>query len=248
MRGILQSREIWATDVLTMNDEKELLYGHGMAATIVAERGTDGLPLYVVSRIADLEDVRDVWKQWCTHLACFSVSFEIESQWTKYADMGRGFALGFDSVNLETSCHSMDAVLFPVVYHVPSQEDMIKECLRRVTEIWKKYPLNQESRSLYLTAAIRRLVTLIITLKHPTWTEEQEWRILVVQTHEDEQAKFKRYFQQGNRCYFRLPLCTPGTLKQIILGSENPSEIPTILEFAQESGFPDVQVTRYSSA
>jgi hypothetical protein len=78
---IVQSKSLWARDILRMNDEREIEYAFtDVLAPLVAEV-RNGHPKYFLKAIAPAEQVRGIWGQGkSTHIACFSSTSQLLSQ------------------------------------------------------------------------------------------------------------------------------------------------------------------------
>jgi hypothetical protein len=87
-----------------MNDETEISYAfNNVIGSVVAEKDHLGQCRYYIAAVKSAQDVKDVWGGWCTHIACFSSTAELPSQWVNYAKC-TGFAIGFDRTALQKWC------------------------------------------------------------------------------------------------------------------------------------------------
>jgi hypothetical protein len=93
--SILDSSKLWFTSIYHMDDPQELNFGFSVARELfkeAAERSKGLARRFCRERAedADRQKIREL-------IAFYSVSFglrDVEKQWTKYADQGRGVALG----------------------------------------------------------------------------------------------------------------------------------------------------------
>lgn len=241
MNSIVSTGQMWVTDALTMEDQSEIIYGHEIAAGIIAERKEDDSPFYPFDRI-DTTKTRDVFRQWCTHIGCFSSSLEISHQWQKYADGGRGVALGFETIALQQWCQSRKIPLFQLLYDRTKQEKLLREFLHLATKIGHRLKPKKEEVDAYIHSATIRLSTFIMWLKSPDYSCEAEWRVLAIQKKAG--GAYRRVRHPAGRCCFELPLCNPETLREVVIGPENSENESVVRNLLTSSGFHDVLVRR----
>jgi hypothetical protein len=103
---ILESRNLWAPDIFSMKDKREVEYPF-----------TDVIKPLVPERefVASADQIREVWRKGnCHHIACFSSTAELPSQWKNYAECA-GYAIGFNRDALRLWCNANLATLFPMI-------------------------------------------------------------------------------------------------------------------------------------
>lgn len=102
-RGILESGNLWLTDVFNLNDPSELKHGFSHAVDIINRYAGNG-PLETKLFAKQFERLLvDDGIEAAAHyfVGCFSAACDDLGQWRAYADNGQGFALGFDTAILE---------------------------------------------------------------------------------------------------------------------------------------------------
>jgi hypothetical protein len=104
--GIIESGKLWFSDIFGLNDPSELRHGLKVAIDVLKSRITDPRPeVAIFARELGRFDV-DGGIEAAGHffICCFSGDGDDLGQWRAYADDGRGYALGFETVALEDAC------------------------------------------------------------------------------------------------------------------------------------------------
>jgi hypothetical protein len=102
--GILESGELWATQVSCLNDSSEIRYALSMLRGFFTDKVTDpGLDLdekFVCERVVeDLSVDGALTSEW--FVACFTEEKDDLSQWRAYGRGEGGYAIGFDNARLQ---------------------------------------------------------------------------------------------------------------------------------------------------
>ena len=111
-------------------------------------------------------------------VACFSQASDQLSQWRAYARDRSGFSIGFVSEELKAAMKNQPVKLVPCIYTPEAQTAIVAEmCEDIVSEFLacKKMDLLTNSAAGTL---IRRLMEVAPILKDPSFSEEQEWRLV----------------------------------------------------------------------
>src|SRR5450755_2950832 len=141
--GILQSRKLWASDVMYLNDSKEIHYGHGLGLAFIQQFREDSMVyrslrrgLGYLSSMINEANVND-------YIVSFCAKPDLLSQWRAYGRNGTGFAIGFDrsvldSVIAPMDYHNMIASLFPIVYGEALQAEAVyRVCNGGAVILWR---------------------------------------------------------------------------------------------------------------
>ena len=102
LKGILETGQIWLTDIFKLNDPSELSHGVSFAVDALSERAANG-PSEAQKFAKLFADFHERGIQETAHyfVCSFSSNGDELGQWRAYADNGRGCALGFDGNALE---------------------------------------------------------------------------------------------------------------------------------------------------
>jgi hypothetical protein len=244
---ILQSRTLWASDILRMNDLREIEYAFAdILSPLVSER-ENGHSKYFLRSLAPSDQIRNIWGTGnCTHIACLSSTSELPSQWKTYAKCA-GYAIGFNRAALQTWCNACGVAgsgvtLFPVIYDASLQTKLIREFLdrekqlemRRCADLSATMPVRDEAR-VYLAI-------LAMALKDPQHSAEKEWRILIIQRNDRD--RFNRLTREDGVCYFELPLIAPELVTHIVCGPQCTTGTAELRSQLTDVGLGAVEIRR----
>ena len=186
--GISQSKNIWATDLRFLNDKKE--FQHSLDITHSILEGfyrVDDNPKKLKGLNYDfIEHLRiNLGKKWNpeVYVASFTEEGDLLSQWRGYCSKG-GFSIGFHFDLLSRIAEKHDSFLLPCVYDFKIQKKLLEELLvshsKKYDEAIKD---NNQNNSDELAHSISNefiisLFALAPMLKHESFNEEKEWRIV----------------------------------------------------------------------
>jgi Protein of unknown function (DUF2971) len=200
--GMLQSHQIWTTNVRFMNDRSELDYGINLVCRVFEEDEFVGkLPPQdrsaFAKKKANIRLMLDDAEKNTTH---FAISFcekeNLLSQWRGYGQSGSGFALGFQTDRLGEFVAEprpgsnlrpeelVPVMLRRVIYEEHAQKDFVRSWIRAIvksiqfdrsvnTPTQTEWPYTQLDM-----AVIRLLYECLVCFKHPGFYEEEEWRLI----------------------------------------------------------------------
>lgn len=195
LRGIVTSDRLWASNTRYLNDSTEIHYGvqRAMEALRAYDRAgcepatrrfMDGLgdPDKAVVR-AFLDRTLDVF------VVCFCSSADVLSQWRAYAGEGSagGYAIGFEPAGALQAWPQMasgrhELALRRVVYDTDRQDAVLHDLVARMVPILDADPTNVARQNAFAKHLVNGLVEAATWCKHPSFQEEQEWRIVYVRT------------------------------------------------------------------
>jgi hypothetical protein len=239
---ILNSGKLWASDVLCMNDKTEITYAFNEIISPLAALREEGNPKYFIRSVKE-DLVKQVWGTWCTHVACFSSTPELPSQWQRYAQCA-GYAVGFDRSRLDEWCIQQSISLFPMSYDRLRHEQMIRRFLDEEADLEFQRNISHSSpaRDALREKAVVYLSSLAMSLKEHSWSDEHEWRILVIQLHGE--SRFERLTRNGGVCYFELPIVTPQLVTELVFGPRCPAVTAELKQQLDQAGLGSVSIRR----
>lgn len=217
LKGILETGEIWASKVGFMNDAVEFQLALNMARDILLEhvKREDNRDK-CETLLEDIEDVRSV------NVFVFSLSEEgdLLSQWRGYCPAGGGYSIGFSSVALRSVVEgSLSFQLGKCIYNELAQRETVDDLVSRA--------VSQESGSfsdlgIFADLSFQEvLVAMAQLLKHESFSEEREWR-LISSPQPYTNPRFQHRPGRYNLIpYYRLPLWSPRGkvgIERIIIG------------------------------
>jgi hypothetical protein len=179
--GIAKSKELWATNIHYLNDESEFKHAVDLMKSELWKLTDDSSPFArpkdevheFVKYLSDrLETIREL------HIFVFSFSGNgnLLSQWRAYCRSG-GYSLGFNSKDLRNSTVNNSFFLAKCIYDSAAQQSVLHsiltETMQGITSSGKKEREDQA------TAFLIKLVRVAPLLKHPAFSEECEWRLVL---------------------------------------------------------------------
>lgn len=202
--GILETASIWGTEYRKLNDTAELTEGESAIdaelEAISSEYADTTARGSVCRQVLDARrSYRMTDPRHGVYVTSFSSKGDLLTQWDRYAQGARGFAIGFNSLPLPVSPQAprgLDTSLAPdfqpCVYSQEAYRAMLRRELFGVADNFETYAAayrrdltdvqaEQLGRSAWLTAA-SRLGASVPYLKHEGFVDEREWRLAHIGT------------------------------------------------------------------
>jgi hypothetical protein len=184
--GIVDSRALWASDIRYMNDSAELKHAADLINTEVTNRIGAGHPK---------PDLLSQFLDWVTHRITnghmlFASSFRsngnLLSQWRGYSRLGKGVSLGFDPDHILGCAEQQSFQIGKCIYSCESQARLISQVIDAVEILAEghfpdsatqaKTGVNSYHSVFHLIES--DLLRIAAILKHPSYREEEEWRVV----------------------------------------------------------------------
>jgi len=181
--GIIESKSIWATNALYLNDASELNYSRKMFKTQLREyqnniiKNINSYEYNVFTTlIMNIEDKDFIHPDLPgIYVSSFSEKDDLLSQWRGYCPRGPGFSLGFKLTKLKKCFLEGGAILIRQCIYDEKQQ--IKRLIKLIDQFVQKYNDDIEGGFEYF---FNEFMKLAPTLKHPKFQEEREWRIFYI--------------------------------------------------------------------
>lgn len=195
LAGIVSTGTLWATDIAYMNDTSELQYAINLVSEEIKNIDTSNpLVVELLRRASHLTEPTNASLGYCA--ACFCTNADLLSQWRAYGDAGKGFALGFDAYEFSGDHHRVRKV----IYDQDVQRQLIRSSINEFVSAFEKVSCGESRVSLdqkkilpAFSAAIASLLAeYILAFKHPAFSEEGEWR-LIIEYNRDEHLPFIKF-------------------------------------------------------
>jgi hypothetical protein len=218
MLGIVKSKTIWATNIHSMNDANEFKLALQITRSLLKEETdkdyTSAIEL-IASRLEGIEGISI-----CT--ASFSEEPDELSQWRAYTG-DYGFSIGFQTDILSIMAEEQGFFLAPCIYEYKKQITIIKEILNPYMEMLRYTDhLDSDNRSReQVNNFIKHLVIYGPMLKHETFKEEHEWRLISYPLRAGHEQMEYRSGKSMITPHFCFKLChdnKPIKLHQIVVG------------------------------
>jgi hypothetical protein len=194
VRGILQSKAIWLTDILHLNDPSELKFGMDPARARLHEhlqKSTNELAKRFLSDL-DLLITKDVFDVFGFYVASFSLDGDHLDQWRAYADNGRDYCIEFfkSIFTGESLAANPAGRVLPVriEYGRDTIENAQKLVIDEVVNLMESLPLAapkpsaKEFNIFMHDVGVESALIVVgqaIDIKHKAYEREQEVRLLL---------------------------------------------------------------------
>lgn len=234
IKGILQSGDLWASDLRVMKDPTELRYATGILSQVAGE-----FPHC-------LESFRDKLADELLglgfHLACLSMRKDLQRQWNDYADELRGCAIIFDTARLKERCAEVEVFGFPLAYDPLIQVQMFELAFHKEEELRRIIAKRKWATVLHLEL-LMTLGSILTVVKNEACSFEHEWRLQIVKLD-----GFKAVARGGGLVSRELPVCTPDTVVGLLLGPKCPMSVDEAQNLLIKLGYLCAKVARVSEA
>ena len=191
LRGILESGQLWFTDIFNLNDPSELIHGIGHAFDILKRQASGGQKeakafseMFADMVAGNIETSAHYF------VCCFSMTDRDLGQWRAYADDGRGYAIGFDAGVLEQAFAKAGASVtlhstFPVSYNDTRLREIYEQFMEKTIPVIS-VPKGMGLDSAVVTEFVKELFTKLASscvfvstyFKHEVYKNEEEYRFL----------------------------------------------------------------------
>ena len=201
LEGILGKRSLWASQIHFLNDTQEFKYSFDIFEKVLLELRKE-LPVGLIpalgptpppsnpkellarfySAMKDMLLEEFVSK---TPICVFSLSEkgDLLSQWRGYCSPGGGYSIGFRTELLIQFLKTCNLYIEPCIYDEKKQEAIVKQVVSKTGQAFlessTKDPTElQKIGEKYLLQFFVELSRIASILKHPSFHEECEWRII----------------------------------------------------------------------
>lgn len=187
LRGIIESKALWATNCAYMNDRLEVRYGvnaivaelESNKSTIINSAVASDKPLFD-SLINGLRN----YSGFDCFASCLSYNGDQLSQWRGYGAFGSGYSIGFDAMKLVQLLFNVPEPITKPVDVIYDTDNLIRGCTA-VTNYVRKTMADLSDHDKITGAEYIRLLlqvhitSLVMSFKHFKFHEEREFRFVV---------------------------------------------------------------------
>ena len=219
---ILQSKSIWMTHILHMNDAVE--FAHGL------DFFKEGLDLLIAKKVDptlvnSLKNILEREKQpsVAPYIFCMTANKDQLSQWRAYGDNGLGVSIGFKCSEL-LSCDALHVKAVNVIYDDTEKRQIVNTAIDKLATLL--LALQNEGKNINEDSYIRAIARAYFfaayiqskRFKESSWSEEQEWRAVVMAKKGDMRVGART---RGGQIipYLDCPLvCFQNLLNEVVIG------------------------------
>lgn len=184
--GIVDSGVLWASDVRYMNDSAEMKHTADLIRADVARRMAGGNKNpKLLNQFLDWVSYR-ITNGHMLFGASFRSNGNLLSQWRSYSSLGKGVSIGFDPNYILQCAKNQSFQVGKCIYDPADQMDLIKQIVDAIEVLAEEHGENTDktkrkpSQSYYDVFEMIEsdLLRIAAILKHPSFQEEEEWRIV----------------------------------------------------------------------
>jgi hypothetical protein len=179
--GILETKALWASSIHYMSDAAELSHALDWVRVelgLALNREDNGHHDFYRILLERLETLRHV------NIFAFSLSEHGDQlgQWRGYCPEGTGYSIGFDYADLRAPMERQGFRLVRCVYRTSEHKTIISELIERAVARLPSASRDQPGYQASLEAAsqlfLHGLMFIGPAMKHPSFAEEREWRLM----------------------------------------------------------------------
>lgn len=193
--GILDSKQVWATNIHCLNDSKEFVHALSLAKLAIRQVLEEEIEDEFEVIYAAVEVALDSISQLSVYVSCYSEVSDSLSQWRGYCPPGFGYSIGFDGDALRAAASRQGFELGRCIYDKFEQENiclswaratvqLIKRELKRSDEIVK---VVQDASNTFLNT----FYAFAPLLKHESFHSESEWRLFGLVRSDDVRLRIR---------------------------------------------------------
>lgn len=224
MMNIIENKYLRLSNALKTNDGLEYKYFGMVLKSYANTLITDSDRLKLISeQVVDLAtEIKD--KKYIPYVCCLSSANDLLSQWRGYGDDGQGVAIGFDFENSEQYIKEIDMNYIsnePFITKVDYLDMEYVDDARIVYHNMFSYLASRNEK--YIESyelGIWQAALCAIKLKHFSFQEEQEYRIVWLKDKEKDSSMKSEFCPKKGKiinCY-KFELAISSVVKEIVLG------------------------------
>lgn len=254
--AILSNRSFYLTDIYSSNDSMEIQYQLDLLLRLIKERD-------ISEELLELNIETSKLNYRYIYALCLCYEPDLLTLWTRYANDGKGVAIGLDldKLNISHQLPSQNIVPRKCVgigtckYNLHDQEQIIQHAIsyyldQRLFLSSSKTELNFEDK---LSECFMSLKRSSPVFKHPSFADEREVRILF--TPGDVYQNHSNYLNIGNisihernelngRYYHEMTIDNDEIFKEIIIGPKNNISSDEISSFLLENNLSNIDIKK----
>ncbi len=176
LRGIVGHGALWSSDVRYMNDSAELRHTADLIRAEVNRRISDNhTHPKLLTRFLDWVAHR-ITNGHMVFAASFRANGNLLSQWRGYSTLGKGISIGFNPEHILACAKRQRFQIGRCIYEPEAQRALIAQVIDAVEAVAAQDD-DQDPTTVFaeLESDLLRLAAI---LKHPSFREEDEWRIV----------------------------------------------------------------------
>jgi hypothetical protein len=189
--GIMRGKMLWVSSIRHLNDAAELSY-----AIAILKKYLAGPEIGPEDQLSDtwilfqqgVTKYLGVLENSDSYVGSFSEERDQLSQWRAYTGGGVGFSIGFDFEMLKNAATTRKFELLRCTYAVKEHDEYVRSLIEKSKRALREEGMRGVDKA--VIQCVSEFMTFAPRLKHPTFKEEQEWRVFKT-TDLGEPVKFR---------------------------------------------------------
>ena len=206
--GIVNSKEIWTSQINYLNDESEFLYTLQIVRRFLGDYSHRTQDKEKKKEIELLFGAVRTIEEIKICVCSFSKDGDSLAQWRAYGPQG-GYAIGFHLSVLQKLAEQHHFTVCECEYDKKRQFNRVKKL---IDEFFKRqrYPDSRDERESVIAYSKfkEELTKLACVLKHPAFQSEREWRLVSGNVRTEDPRFVHRAGKSMLIPYYRFPLCS----------------------------------------
>ena len=212
--GILKSKEMWATNSIFFNDSKEhehaIEYAKGQLNNLL-NNNIHYKNKWTPEERKLLERMHGAAGSAARryYVISFSEEGDLLSQWRAYCPDTGGYSIGFPILQLQNMARKYNFILAKCIYDINEMGKITSQMLFYFVRLFNEQRKNQSEEeaikdvSWQYNQTLRRIAAV---MKHPSFSEEKEWRLISPSVPDDHSRMDYRGSKKGIIPYYKFPL------------------------------------------
>ncbi len=174
--GIFKDQTVWATDSRFLNDSEEIHFSSRLVLSLFEKSLKGHQDLYLILDILKHE----LSVKFYPFVFSLSEDGDLLSQWRAYCPKSGGFALGFKKSEIDEICKVQNYNLKRCLYDNQSQLHLLKPICDPALQSFHKneHQGDPDAIAKICNEMCENLTNIEPIIKHPSFKEEKEWRIV----------------------------------------------------------------------
>ena len=187
-KGIIESKKIWATNILYLNDTEEIKQALWVTMTCLERISESPISKseekFVYEFYKRVESITKRDSDFGVYVCSFSTEPDLLSQWRGYCPDGNGISIGFD-FNSERYAQLIGKDFSLVKCEYADEFGPPPSCIQKFLEetitTFRNFPKKMKLSDRIdktLNGIDKKLLSIAPIIKHPAFKEESEWRLV----------------------------------------------------------------------
>lgn len=175
LSGIVEERKFRMSKIQYLNDTEEFEYTLNMARRVIKQEITSCNP-EEKELLEEISSRISAKRRLNIFVACLTSKENSLSQWRSYADNAHGICIRFDTNHLTDSLENAETNFhfWKCIYSEATQWAILTELIDNTIREFRKL---DDSKENLIIRFIKLLIRIAPIFKHPSFNEEEEWRI-----------------------------------------------------------------------